>query len=144
MFERYGNFSEELRVNILCKNLTPFYIMQLPDVRTVAQLEEECLKLEVKKYRAEHHVLPKIKSSSSVKPNFAYVSTLPDTVTEHLAAAGVSPVQDVTCWNCRQKGHCRQQCPAPKSAFVFVVELLELSLGLVPNAVLWETDSRDP
>lgn len=65
--------------------------MQLPEVRTLAQLDEECPKLEDEKFRAEHHVAPTPKHSSVVKPDFAFVSTSSkNTLADNLAAAQVS------------------------------------------------------
>lgn len=114
-----GNISEELKVGILCKNWAPFYIMQLPDVKTVAQLEEECLKLEVKKYRTEHYVAPKQRIGNSVEPNFAYVNSMSDTFSQNLAVTRIATVPEITCWNCQQEGHRRQQCPFPAKRICF-------------------------
>ena len=46
MFNRHGDISEEVRLSILTKNLAPFYLMQVPSVTTLLELENECLKLE--------------------------------------------------------------------------------------------------
>lgn len=38
MFERYGQVAEKVRVDIICKNLSPFYIIELSEVKTLAEL----------------------------------------------------------------------------------------------------------
>lgn len=118
MFERYGNISEELRLDIILKNLAPFYVMQLPEVATLAELETECLKLEVRKYRAEHHVAPSHKKSAHyVEPDFAFVSATP-TNTETQACAS-QPTTSLICWNCQKTGHAYQQCSLPRTRFCY-------------------------
>lgn len=73
LFRRYGGLAETAQLDILTRNLAPFYSTQLPVVDT--QLEEECLKLEVKKYRVDNYVPPSRKKQQFVEPDFAFVST---------------------------------------------------------------------
>lgn len=120
MFNRYGKIPEDVRLDIISRNLSPFYTMQLPVVRSIRELEAACLELEVKKYRTEHYAPPSQKKSSSVEPNFAYVShTAVNTVNEVSIAEGISNLDiaavrsSVTCWNCRKTGHLLRSCPAP-------------------------------
>lgn len=58
MFRRYGNISEEMQLDIIGRNLAPFYTSQLPEVYSSQQLELECLKLETKKFRVENYKSP--------------------------------------------------------------------------------------
>lgn len=120
MFERYGNVSEELRLDIICKNLSPFYIMQLPAVKTLSELEEECLKLEIKKFRAEHHVAPTLKRSAHVEPDFAFVKSQSEPLaTDEAYAIRPGPSRPMTCWNCQKTGHLRQDCTAAQKRFCY-------------------------
>lgn len=48
MFVRHGDIPEDQQLDLVICNLAPFYSMQLPDVNS--ELENACLKLEVKKF----------------------------------------------------------------------------------------------
>lgn len=118
MLERYGNVSEELCLDIIVKNLAPFYVMQLLEVSTLAELEEECLKLEVRKYRAEHHVSPSHrKPTNYVEPDFAFVSS--NMPTTEVQASSPRPTASLTYWNCHQIGHSYQRCSRPRNKFCY-------------------------
>lgn len=77
MFRRYGPVTEDVQLEIISRNLSPFYTMQLPTVRTLSELEDECLKLEQRKFRADHYKPPQLKRTSYVEPDFAYVDANP-------------------------------------------------------------------
>lgn len=117
MFSRYGGVAADIRLDIVTRNLAPFYIMQLPIVNSLRELEEECLKLETKKYRADTYVSPTQQTSSFVEPEFAYVSSQPST---SIANPRVNEIRTVTspkplsCWNCQSEGHIYRDCTAPR------------------------------
>jgi len=52
LFRRYSLVPPDAQLEIITRNLAPFYTTQLPVVQSVEELEQECLKLEAKKYRA--------------------------------------------------------------------------------------------
>lgn len=131
MFRRYGCIPEDVQVDIICKNLSPFYAMQLPSVKTLQQLEDECMKLEIRKYRADNYAPPsKRHQSRLVEPDFAFLQTeVPTSITspieptEFVAAAEVRqhtmPARQLTCWNCHKIGHINRQCPSPRTTHCF-------------------------
>lgn len=91
--------------------------MQLSEVKTLAQLEEECLKLEIKKFRADHHVVSAPRRSTTVDPDFAFVDTFYETaLADDLAAAQIT-MSAVKC--CQQSGHRRQECTAVRKQVCF-------------------------
>lgn len=57
LFQLYGEFPDDVQLDIISRNLFPFYLTQLPAVHMLVEWETECsLKLENKKYRAEHYI----------------------------------------------------------------------------------------
>lgn len=117
MFNRYGNISEDIQVDIVSRNLSPFYAMQLPAVHSLRELERECRELEVRKYRAEHYVAPSHSKHDSVEPNFAYLPRTSSTSVSEVSAVGTSENPEIaimraeiTCWNCRKTGHLSRNC----------------------------------
>lgn len=122
LFRRYGPVSEELQLGIIVRNLSPFYSTQLPIVQSLEELEDVCLKLETKKYRAEHYVPPSRKRTNYVEPDLACFSGSPS------VSCSKVPVNEVvtpavgsklTCWNCRGSGHLMRDCRLPKKLLCY-------------------------
>lgn len=121
MFNRYGTVGDDVRLDIITRNLSPFYTMQLPVVNSVQELEQTCLKLQVKKFEADHYVLPTQKRSNYVEPSFAFVSHASSSGVDSESTSNITPnahvaaVQyGVACWNCNHVGHTFRNCPSPK------------------------------
>uniref|UniRef100_A0AAR5QHS1 RNA-directed DNA polymerase n=1 Tax=Dendroctonus ponderosae TaxID=77166 RepID=A0AAR5QHS1_DENPD len=74
LFQRYGTLPEETQLDMVVRNLAPFYSTQLPIVRSFAELEDECLRVEAKKFRADQYVPPTRRRHTLVEPDFAFVS----------------------------------------------------------------------
>lgn len=133
LFRRYGDLTSEAQLDILIRNLSPFYSTQLPVVGTIEELEEECLKLETKKYRADHYVPPSRKRQQFVEPDFAFVAiATPSVETRNPVAVDLNPVnaptettrpantpKAFTCWNCQQTGHMNRDCPNPRKTHCY-------------------------
>lgn len=140
LFRRYGSMPAVAQLDIVSRNLSPFYTTQLPVVNSLDELEEECLKLEAKKYRAEHYVPPSRKRHGFVEPDFAFISTdepLPsasrnapnnmvnfpaptsEVVEVRQQPSGHNTSRSVICWNCKKAGHINRQCPDPKKIHCF-------------------------
>lgn len=123
MFRRYGPLAEDVQLSMLIRNLAPFYTMQLPTVHDLAQLEDECLKLEQRKYRADHYKPPSRRRSNYVEPDLACVS-IPEPMPSRSRTSvpvSVAAVQPATgrCFNCDQLGHAFRNCSAPRRTFCF-------------------------
>lgn len=136
LFRRYGSLSANVQLDIVSRNLSPFYTTQLPEVHSLEELEEECLKLEAKKYRADHYVPPSRKRHGFVEPDFAFVATedsRPSSFDDHIILPAIEVVntspkvphfnpqqlppstsRPLTCWNCNRTGHLNRQCPDPR------------------------------
>lgn len=119
MFGRYGVVPEDVRLGIISRNLSPFYTMQLPPVANMAQLEEECLKLEAKKHRADAYKPPSNqKRRDLVEPDFAYLGMASSSC--HDSASSSAEVYEfrsqgsTKCWNCLETGHLMRDCKFPK------------------------------
>ena len=130
LFRRYGGISEDVQLDIVTRNLSPFYTTQLPIVNSMEELEEECLKLEAKKYRAESYVPPARKRHGFVEPDFAFIAadepsvhlsndSIPDVSEVAQAGSKVLTSRTVTCWNCGKTGHLNRQCPNPKNTHCY-------------------------
>lgn len=129
LFRRYGHMSEDVKLDIISRNLAPFYTTQLPIVNSLEELEDQCLILEGKKYRAEHYVPPSRRRQNFVEPDFAFVSDSPEEVPNDnlFTTPSVQEIRhntntnlnnraprDVTCWNCQKTGHLNRDCPIPR------------------------------
>ncbi|KAK9730858.1 Reverse transcriptase (RNA-dependent DNA polymerase) [Popillia japonica] len=125
MFRRYGGLTEAMQLDILTRNLAPFYTMQLPTVHSLQELEDECLKLEQEKYRADFYKPPSRKRTHYVEPDLACVaipaaSSRGTSVTSESTpvTAAVTSTQ-TRCFNCDKLGHMFRSCTAPKRKFCY-------------------------
>lgn len=130
LFRRYGGMTDDVKLNIIIRNLAPFYTTQLSVVNSLEELEEQCLALESKKYRAEHYVPPSRKRHGFVEPDFAFVSDLGEALPRS-ESVGISEVgkfdsrgtrlgsRVFVCWNCQKEGHLSRDCPNPKKTHCF-------------------------
>ena len=136
MFLRHGDISPELQLDIVSRNLAPFYVMNLPSVNSLEELERACLALEVKKSRCDHYrsTLSASRFVPSVDPEFRPPPTRsfprrpanafrPSATPVHSVRASESPATPATashlCWNCRLPGHRFATCAQPRRRFCF-------------------------
>lgn len=111
LFARYGRMPVDVQLDILTKNLAPFYVMNLPVVGSVEELEKACLELEIKKYRAESYQPPQRKHNvASVEPELACAHVMPEVNVGEVAVRESGGVQ---CYNCKKSGHIARDCVAP-------------------------------
>lgn len=123
---RYGGMSEDVKLDIIARNLAPFYTTQLPLVNSLEELEECCMALEAKKYRAEHYVPPSRKRQGFVEPDFAFVSDMRESLPGNHANDSVQEIRhvnpqaenrrprEIVCWNCQKTGHYNRDCTSPR------------------------------
>lgn len=164
LFRRYGSLSDDVQLDIVSRNLSPFYTTQLPVVHSLEELEEECLKLEAKKYRAEHYVPPSRKRHGFVEPDFAFVATEDsrqssfDNRVPSLEAVNTSPPQmpqfnprqlppstskPFTCWNCNRTGHLNRQCPDPRKKHCYRCGASNVTTNSCPKCSLLGNGFRE-
>lgn len=135
MFRRYGNVSDEIQLDIIMRNLSPFYSSQLGSVHSLQELEQECIKLVTKKFRVDHYTPASQKKIDFVDKEFAKLAIQPSTSKSrsHYVSAVDSPStsstsdavnqsfvnRQLTCWNCKQIGHLNRECPSPRTIHCF-------------------------
>lgn len=113
MFRRHEGISDEVQLDIATRNLAPFYTMQLPVVNTIEELEIECLKLEVKKFRTDHYRAPCGSSSCSVEPelNYSRDGEIERKVSREPVIREVAVERENrVCWRCEKAGHLARNC----------------------------------
>lgn len=136
MFRRYGPVAEDIQLRIISKNLAPFYTMQLPNVTSLANLEDECLKLEKRKHRVDSYRPPPRRRNAFVEPDFAFVDVSDSTNYDSSTRPMVNSVEHVNrlkCYNCDQQGHSFQDCSAPRRVFCYRCGRLNVTVRRCPN-----------
>lgn len=149
MFRRYGNVSDEVQLDIIMRNLSPFYSSQLGTVHSLHELEQECMRLETKKFRVDHYTPASQKKIDFVDKEFANLAVQPSTskgknnfvhavnsanhvnnfpyninnpssnINNPVAVNQSSSKRPLTCWNCKQSGHVNRECPSPRTIHCF-------------------------
>lgn len=108
--------SEEIKLKILMRNISPFYQTQLglTEVKSIEELRSLCRRLEVRREAVEAFSLP-CKKFNSLEPDLAYVGTEPQTVTTDEAVNVASTkTGTITCFNCGKPGHRAIGCIEPR------------------------------
>lgn len=113
MFRRYGQLPAEAQLDIILRNLAPFYATQIPEVHSIAELETEGLKLEVRKFRSDNYHPPARDPRAYVDPQFmcldACVSSTRANVGNN-SGSSQSNSDDRACWKCGKRGHIARFC----------------------------------
>lgn len=134
MFRRYGNVEEDVKLNIISRNLAPFYSTQLPSVTSLQELEDASLQLALKKYRADNYVPPSRKKQSYVEPDFAFVFCHVNAVSGDIPQPSTSSGKHSrNCWNCQKLGHTRQNCPEPRKLICYRCDEANVSVRNCPH-----------
>lgn len=118
LFGRLGtSISETTKINILLRNISPYYQSQLSQtqITSVEHLKLLCKKLEVVKSAMEKFAAPPAKSCS-LEPDLAYVG-----VEEFVSISKKSVPPELsgrperqstlTCYRCKEPGHLARNCP---------------------------------
>ncbi|KAL3277955.1 hypothetical protein HHI36_013296 [Cryptolaemus montrouzieri] len=144
MFRRYGHVDEYIKLGILTRNLASFYSTQLPTVSTIQELEDACLKLEIKKFRADSYVPPSRRRQGYVEPDLAFVS-YPSISTSSSEVNVVSDTRPaklnqrpssnnmIVYWNCQRSGHHRQSCPEARKLLCYRCVKMDVTLKICPH-----------
>lgn len=138
LFRRYGEVPADAQLEIIMRNLSPFYTTQLPVVNTLEELERECLKLESRKYRADNYVPPSRRRGNLVEPDFAFVSSqVPSSSVQSINACDSNPsnqtASSLSCWNCHRQGHLSRNCRQPRKIHCFRCGRADVTTNNCPN-----------
>lgn len=106
---------EALRMQVLMKNILPFYQERLilVEVKTPFELIELCRKIEHTRTNIESFRPPKI-SDLTLEPDLSYVT--PQGNVSKPQANEIS-VREIRCWRCNKFGHSVKDCQRPKHDF---------------------------
>lgn len=101
--------SENVKLKILLRNISPFYQNQLGlvNISSVSELLKLGRQLETRKEAIESFIPPPSNKNSLMEPDLAYVYTdsIPST-----SGANIDTI--LTCWNCHMTGHKSNSCKA--------------------------------
>lgn len=111
--------SEERKLQLIMRNIAPFYQSQLAlvDVRSLSHLRELCRRLEARKEAVENFVAPSRKVCS-LEPDLAYVE-VEDFEVSAVSSRPSTSGNSIVCYRCRQPGHRAVGCNLPKSKFCY-------------------------
>lgn len=118
LFSRLATpYSEEQRLKILLRNVSPFYQTQLSlvTVSTTNELIRYGRALEATKISVEGFAPPPSRKSNLLEPDLAYVGS--SRVNEIAEVQGRSSRGVVKCWNCKRQGHLANRCREQKKCF---------------------------
>lgn len=146
MFRRYGNVDGNAMLNIISRNLALFYSTQLSYVTSLRELEDACLQLELKKYRADNYLPPSRRKQNYVDPEFVFVSC-GDTSRSVNAISDDSPKPSTStersssaCWDCQKVA---QNCPKPKNLVCFRCGKLNVTVRTCPKCSSGNASKRN-
>lgn len=147
LFRRYDGIPADVQLDMVSRNLSPFYTTQLPIVNSMEELESECLKLEAKKYRAEHYVPPPRRRGNLVEPDFAFVETSDSGNSRpSMEISAVEPRtngrRNIICWNCQGQGHLNRECTAPRKMHCFKCGQSNVTIRNCPKCSTSGNDDR--
>lgn len=137
LFVRYGKVGPDVQLDIISRNLSPFYLMNLPVVESLAELERECLKLEVKKYRAESYPTSFRRHVAAVEPELSCVQGVsgvsPNAPEINAVRSGSVPIFQMTCYNCKKQGHMSRDCREPYNRHCYRCQKPGYTVRTCPN-----------
>lgn len=114
--------SEQVKLKILLRNISPFYQthLGLVEVTSISQLRELCRKLEAKRQSVENFSTP-ARRGNALEPDLAYVSvdSCVDSVQSPLSSALSDSKNEFLCYRCNKPGHKAIGCLMPKKKYCF-------------------------
>lgn len=120
--------SEEARLTLLLRNISPVYRTQLGalEINSIAQLKSLCKRIEQRTLSVQY--TPPPRKGHSLEPDLAYVRleeeldeirlTEPETQ-DRLHRPGTSGRKEIVCFNCNKPGHKAIGCVEKKKLFCF-------------------------
>lgn len=123
--------TESSKLNIIQKNLAPFYQSQLAfqEITLIETLKRLGKQLESRRQAVESYVPPPSKSKS-MEADLAYLEA---ESFESTSTASCALLSEVKCYNCDQKGHYRSNCTAPFRKDGFKCGHLNVTTRTCPN-----------
>lgn len=110
------SLSENLKLSIIQRNLSPFFQTQLAfqTIESIDQLKALGKKLEFQRSIAEAYVPPPPKAKA-MEADLAYVQVenISGVPTSAICSTASAPRPGITCYNCDQEGHIRSECRKP-------------------------------
>lgn len=130
------NVTEDTKLQVLLRNIAPFYQNQLAlvDVTSVAQLRELGRKLEARK-DAVDNFLPPSRKGTALEPDLAYVQ-VGSSVGSSVSSEPVSPkgaTKEIVCFRCHQVGHYARGCMVKGKKFCYRCKHEGVTVKTCPN-----------
>lgn len=126
LFSRLNEIPSELsRVNIIKKNLHPYYIsrLALSEPKTISELTKTCRLLEESRAWSERYIPPSRNQTNLLEPDLACSSSnnsfSKSKFTLQNSRPNISATNTIKCFNCHIPGHTYQHCRKPKNLFCY-------------------------
>lgn len=115
--------SEEARLKIILRNISPFYQNQLglTDITSIWQLRFLCRRLEARRDAVENYSMPS-RRSNALEPDLAYLQ-VEEKICGLQVSAGPSRAPstsaEIVCFRCNKPGHRAIGCVVPSKKFCY-------------------------
>lgn len=128
--------SEEAKLTILLRNISPTYRSQLGalEITSISQLKSLCKRIEQRTLSMEY--TPPPRKGNSLEPDLAYVG-LEEQVNEmqvsEPSGSASGPRKEVICFNCKKVGHKAIGCVEKKNLYCFGCKKEGVTKRTCPN-----------
>ncbi|XP_074026323.1 uncharacterized protein [Leptinotarsa decemlineata] len=147
-FSRLGcPMTEEAKLNIVMKNLHPFYQDRLrePLPTTISELRSVCRRMEARRDIINSYVEPSARRGNVIEKDLAFVEVTKELNALEIATARIpsnNQSKEIVCFRCDQPGHRAIGCALPKQLECYRCKRKGYTVRNCPNCSVSGNDKR--